>query len=193
MKKYTLLLFIVIGMIPNKLKSQAFGEAFIGQILYVSFNYAPKNWAECNGQLMSISQNPALFSLLGTTYGGDGINTFALPKIQSLVLISDNTTHPLGQYGGEEAHALTISEMPAHTHFVNATTTPGNKNSPANNLPADTKVLDKEYADITIGNLNTMNGEMVGNAGGSQPHTNMQPYITFKCIIALQGIYPSVN
>ncbi|MCG2794164.1 MAG: tail fiber protein [Weeksellaceae bacterium] len=193
MKKYTLLLFIVIGMIPNKLKSQAFGDAFLGQILYVSFNYAPKNWAECNGQLMNISQNPALFSLLGTTYGGDGINTFALPKIQSRVLISDNTTHPLGQYGGEEAHTLTISEMPAHTHFVNATTTPGNNNSPTNQLPADTKVLDKEYADITIGNLNTMNGETVGNAGGSQPHPNMQPYITFKCIIALQGIYPSVN
>ena len=193
MKKYTLLLLFLLGLASNGLKAQGDGTPFLGQILYVSFNYAPKGWADCNGQLLSISQNQALFSLLGTTYGGNGQTTFALPNIQSRVLISDNSTYPLGINAGEESHTLLINEMPAHSHIVNAVSSSGNKTSPEGNLPADTKVLDKEYASFGSGSTVAMNNAVVATAGGSQPHTNLQPYVTFKCIIALQGIFPSRN
>ena len=192
MKKYTLLMFILLGLASNGLKAQGDGEPFLGQILYVSFNFAPKGWAECNGQTMSINQNQALFSLLGTTYGGNGQTTFQLPNIQSRVLISNNSTYNLGEYGGKEAHTLTINEMPAHNHLVNAVTSAGNKTSPEGNLPADTKVLDKEYTSASNGTV-AMNNGVLSSSGGSQPHTNIQPYVTFKCIIALQGVFPSQN
>lgn len=190
MKKYTFLILFFLGLASNGLKAQ---EPYLGQILYVSFSFAPKGWAECNGQLLPVSQNQALFSLLGTTYGGNGQTNFALPNIQSRVLISDNATYPLGSVGGEEAHTLTTNEIPAHTHIVNAVTSAGNKTSPEGNLLADTKVLDKEYANPTSGSPVNMNSGMVAPAGGSQPHPNIQPYVTFKCIIALQGIFPSRN
>mgnify|MGYP003591510515 CR=1 FL=1 len=193
MKKYTFLMLFLLGLASNGLKAQGDGTPFLGQILYVSFNYAPKGWAECNGQLLPINQNQALFSLLGTTYGGNGQTTFALPNIQSRVLISNNSTYPLGSIGGEESHTLTINEMPAHTHLVNAVTSAGTKTSPEGNLPADTKVLDKEYADSGSANKVLMNSTVVGTAGGSQAHTNIQPFVIFKCIIATQGIFPSQN
>jgi microcystin-dependent protein len=193
MKKYTFLMLFLLGLASNGLKAQGDGTPFLGQILYVSFNYAPKGWAECNGQLLSINQNQALFSLLGTTYGGNGQTTFALPNIQSRVLISDNSTYVLGGTGGEESHVLTINEMPNHTHLVNAVTSEGNKTSPENSLPADTKVLDKEYAGSGNGSPVVMNSGMINSTGGNQAHTNIQPYVTFKCIIALQGIFPSRN
>jgi len=193
MKKYTFLMLFLLGLASNGLKAQGDGTPFLGQILYVSFNYAPKGWAECNGQLLSINQNQALFSLLGTTYGGNGQTTFALPNIQSRVLISDNATYALGGIGGEESHVLTINEMPNHTHLVNAVTSEGNKTSPENSLPADTKVLDKEYASSGSGSPVVMNSGMINSTGGNQAHTNIQPYVIFKCIIALQGIFPSRN
>lgn len=192
MKKYTLLMLILLGFASNGLKAQGDGTPFLGQILYVSFGYAPKGWAECNGQTLPISQNQALFSLLGTTYGGNGQTTFQLPNIRSRVLISNDSNYSLGTYGGEEAHTLTINEMPAHNHLVNAVTLEGNKTSPEGNLPADTKVLDKEYTNAANGTV-AMNSGVLSSVGGSQPHTNIQPYVTFKCIIALQGIYPSQN
>lgn len=185
-------MLILLGFASNGLKAQGDGEPFLGQILYVSFNYAPKGWAECNGQTLPISQNQALFSLLGTTYGGNGQTTFQLPNIQSRVLISNNSTYALGGYGGEEAHTLTINEMPAHNHLVTAITSVGNKTSPEGNLLADTKVLDKEYTNAANGTV-AMNNGVLSSAGGSQPHTNIQPYVTFKCIIALQGVFPSQN
>ncbi|WP_185094324.1 phage tail protein [Epilithonimonas tenax] len=193
MKKYILLMFIFLGFASNGLKAQGDGTPFLGQIMYVSFSYAPKGWADCNGQLLPINENQALFSLLGTTYGGNGTTTFALPNIQGRVLISDNSTYPLGGNGGEESHTLTIGEMPMHSHLVNAVTSSGNKTSPEGNLPADTKVLDKEYASVSSGGAVAMNSDILSSAGGSQPHTNIQPYVTFKCVIALQGIYPSRN
>lgn len=193
MKKYTFLMLFLLGLASNGLKAQGDGTPFLGQILYVSFNYAPKGWADCNGQLLPINQNQALFSLLGTTYGGNGTTNFALPNIQSRVMISDNVTYPLGSSGGEEFHTLTVNEMPAHNHAVNAVTSQGNKTSPEGNLPADTKVLDKEYASVGSGTTVTMNSSVVSTAGASQPHSNIQPYVTFKCVIALQGIYPSRN
>lgn len=192
MKKYTLLMLILLGFASNGLKAQGDGTPFLGQILYVSFNFAPKGWAECNGQTLPISQNQALFSLLGTTYGGNGQTTFQLPNIRSRVLISNDSNYSLGTYGGEEAHTLTINEMPAHNHLVNAVTSEGNKTSPEGNLPADTKVLDKEYTNAANGTV-ALNSGVLSSVGGSQPHTNIQPYVTFKCIIALQGIYPSQN
>ena len=186
-------MLFLLGLASNGLKAQGDGTPFLGQILYVSFNYAPKGWADCNGQLLPINQNQALFSLLGTTYGGNGTTNFALPNIQSRVMISDNVTYPLGSSGGEESHTLTVNEMPSHNHAVNAVTSPGNKTSPEGNLPADTKVLDKEYASVGSGTTATMNSGVVSPAGASQPHSNIQPYVTFKCVIALQGIFPSRN
>lgn len=143
MKKYTFLMLFLLGLASNGLKAQGGGDNFLGQIMYVSFKDAPKGWADCNGQLLSINQNQALFSLLGTTYGGNGQTTFALPNIQGRVLISNDSNYPLGLVGGEENHTLTINEMPTHTHLVNAVTSAGTKTSPEGNLPADTKVLDK--------------------------------------------------
>lgn len=189
-KKY-IFCFALLVFSFNTIKAQGGGDQYLGQILFVSFNYAPKGWADCNGQLLSIAQNQALFSLIGTTYGGNGVNTFALPNIQSRVIISDNTNHPLGSIGGEENHTLSLQELPLHNHVVNAVTTAGNQNSPQNNLLANTKILDKEYSNNTP--TATMNVNSVKNEGNSQPHNNMQPFITFKCIISTQGVFPSPN
>lgn len=176
----------------SNLKAQA--EPYLGQIAFVAFNFAPRGWADCDGQLLSIAQNTALFSLLGTTYGGNGQTTFALPDMRGRVLIDDGQGPGLSQYssgqkGGVETHALTLNEMPVHNHMINAVTAEGNQNVPTASLPANTKVLDKEYSDATPDTQ--MASNMISPAGGSQPHNNMQPYLTLKCIIALQGIYPS--
>ncbi|OCA79621.1 phage tail protein [Chryseobacterium contaminans] len=170
-------------------------EPFLGQIAFVPYNFAPQGWAECNGQIMSIAQNTALFSLLGTTYGGNGTTTFALPDMRGKVLIHNGqnpgtgTTYILGETGGVENVTLTVSQMPAHNHTVNAVTAEGNQNVPTGSLPANTKVLDKEYSDAPADT--TMKSTMVNPTGGNQPHENRQPYITLKCIIALSGIFPS--
>ncbi|MBB5333221.1 phage tail protein [Chryseobacterium koreense] len=178
---------------PLSMKAQA-TEPFIGQIAFVAFNFAPVGWAECNGQIMSIAQNTALFSLLGTTYGGNGTTTFALPDMRGRVLVHNGqgpglSNYIQGQVGGVESVTLTQNEMPAHSHTVNAVTSEGNQNVPTNALPANTKLLDKEYSDATANT--TMKATMVNPAGAGQPHTNIQPYLALKCIIALQGVYPS--
>jgi len=190
MKNYTLLFLLLLGISTINIKGQG-SEPLLGQILYVSFNTTPRGYANCDGQLMSIIQNQALFSLIGTTYGGNGTSTFALPDIQSRVILGDSPENKVGSIGGEETHTLTIGEMPAHSHLVNAVTTEGNKSSPQGNLPADTKILDKEYAGTQVGNLVNMNPYVVNPTGGGQVHNNMQPYITFRCIIAIQGLYPT--
>lgn len=198
MKNKFLLLGILFVFIASntKLKAQGGGDAYLGQMLYVAFNFAPVGWADCNGQLMSIDENYALFVLLGTTYGGDGVTTFALPNVQSRVLIGDGSStvggnYVLGQSAGTEKETLTINQMPSHTHQVVAVSGVGNQNLPTNALPSDSQVLDKKYA--TSGTLEPMSNLSVKTAGNGQPHNNIQPYVTFKCIIATQGIFPSQN
>ncbi|SHL82581.1 phage tail protein [Chryseobacterium contaminans] len=185
---------LICSVLSPAIKAQG-SEPFLGQIAFVPYNFAPQGWAECNGQIMSIAQNTALFSLLGTTYGGNGTTTFALPDMRGKVLIHNGqnpgtgTTYILGETGGVENVTLTVSQMPAHNHTVNAVTAEGNQNVPTGSLPANTKVLDKEYSDAPADT--TMKSTMVNPTGGNQPHENRQPYITLKCIIALSGIFPS--
>jgi microcystin-dependent protein len=163
-------------------------EPFLSEIRIMSFNFAPKGWALCNGQLLPINQNQALFSLLGTTFGGDGRVNFALPDNRGRVPIHVGSGHTLGERGGEQAHTLSIAEIPTHTHVVNANssnaTTPiaiANLLAAANNL----------YAPAT--NLTSLSPTMVTNVGGSQAHLNMQPFLTLNFCIALQGIFPSAT
>ncbi|PRA97207.1 phage tail protein [Chryseobacterium sp. MYb7] len=187
---------LISSAFTPSLKAQA-SEPFLGQIAFVPYNFVPKNWASCDGQLLSIAQNTALFSLLGTTYGGNGTTTFALPDMRGRVLVHNGqapggpTTYTMGQTGGTESVTLLVTQMPAHSHTVNAVTTEGNQNSPTNSLPADTKVLDKEYSDAAANT--TMKSTMINNTGGSQPHENRPPFITLKCIISLVGVFPSQN
>lgn len=172
-------------------------DPYLGQIIFVPYNRTPVGWAECNGQLMSINQNQALFSLLGTTFGGNGISTFALPDMRGRSPISLGQgqgsvyNYVVGETGGSETVTLNQQQMPVHSHTVNAVTAEGNQNTPTGNLPADTKLLDKEYSDANANT--TMKSTMVNPAGGSQPHENRSPFLTLRCIIATQGIYPSFN
>jgi microcystin-dependent protein len=162
-------------------------EPFLSEIRIFSFGFAPKGWAQCNGQLLPINQNQALFSLLGTTYGGDGRVNFGLPNLQSRVPIHSGEGHTLGERGGEQAHTLSISEIPAHVHVAQATSAEGNAAPPANNILANTPAL--IYAPAA--NLTALQPATLGNVGGSQAHLNMQPYLTLNFCIALQGIFPS--
>ncbi|KAB1229145.1 phage tail protein [Chryseobacterium viscerum] len=187
---------LISSAFTPSLKAQA-SEPFLGQIAFVPYNFVPKNWASCDGQLLSIAQNTALFSLLGTTYGGNGTTTFALPDMRGRVLVHNGqapggpTTYTMGQTGGAESVTLLVTQIPAHSHTVNAVTAEGNQNSPTNSLPADTKVLDKEYSDATANT--TMKSTMINNTGGNQAHENRPPFITLKCIISLVGVFPSQN
>lgn len=162
-------------------------EPFLSEIRLMSFAFAPQGWALCNGQLLSINQNQALFSLLGTTFGGDGQTNFALPDLRGRVPIHAGGGHGLGERGGEQAHTLSIAEIPAHDHVLNATTLTGNTPLPTNNLPADSP--SQLYA--SPGNLAPLEPNSVASAGGSQAHLNMQPFLTLSFCIALQGIFPS--
>jgi microcystin-dependent protein len=165
-------------------------EPFLSEIRIMSFNFAPKGWAQCNGQLLPINQNQALFSLLGTTYGGDGRVNFALPNLRGKVPIHEGSGHTLGETAGEYAHTLTQSEMPAHTHFVNASSTDGNSQTPTNALLA--REVGNVYRPASAG-LQALNPAIISSVGGSQAHTNQQPYLVLNFCIALQGIFPSQN
>jgi microcystin-dependent protein len=166
-------------------------EPFLSEIRIMSFVFAPKGWALCNGQLLPINQNQALFSLLGTTFGGDGRVNFALPDLRGRTPIHAGSGHTLGERGGEQAHTLSIAELPEHVHALNITV----NDSTASN-PANTMILGKSkgaflYNQTT--NLLAMSPAVVGNVGGSQAHLNMQPFLTLSFCIALQGIFPSPN
>ena len=167
-------------------------EPFIGEIKMFGGNFAPRGWALCNGQIMSISQNTALFSLLGTTYGGNGTTTFALPNLQSRVPIAFQqgpglTDYALGEETGTESVTLLTTEMPQHNHVPQALTGPGDSDTPQNNIWAGSSNRDLQYGDT----LNTpMNNRALPLVGGGQPHSNMQPYLVINFIIALQGIFP---
>ena len=156
----------------------------------MSFDFAPKGWATCNGQLMPINQNQALFSLLGTTYGGDGRTTFALPDLRGRVPIHTGGQGTcLGEKGGEQSHTLSIAEMPAHPHTLQGTSTTGTLNAGATMCWAVSQA--PIYA--APSNLLAINPGSVTNIGGSQAHQNMQPFLTINFCIALQGIFPSQN
>ena len=163
-------------------------EPFLSEIKIVSFNFAPKGWALCNGQLLPINQNQALFSLLGTTYGGDGRVNFALPDLRGRIPIHFGNTHTLGERAGEENHTLNISELPAHSHTFSASNADPNQGTPAGNMWASNSGAYSNAAPDS-----TMNPASISNVGGSQPHTNIQPYLVLNFIIALQGIFPSQN
>jgi microcystin-dependent protein len=165
-------------------------QPFMSEIKLVSFNFAPKGWAECNGQFLPINQNQALFSLLGTTYGGNGQTTFALPNLQGQVPIHMGNSHTLGEKGGETAHTLSIPELTTHTHFVQASSSDATAAIPAGNYLAKS-APGNPYIGPT--NLATLNAGTVANTGGSQAHNNMMPYLVLNFIIALQGIFPSQN
>src|SRR5688572_6897087 len=162
-------------------------EPFLSEIRLFSFVFPPKGWALCNGQLLPINQNQALFSLLGTTYGGDGRVNFALPDLRGRVPIHVGPGHILGQRGGEQAHTLTINELPAHNHVAQASAAAGTQNVPASNM-----MLSQRAAEIyrPASNLAPMVAGTLANVGGSQAHLNMQPFLTINFCIALQGIFP---
>lgn len=162
---------------------------FLSEIRIFSFNFAPKGWALCNGQLLPINQNQALFSLLGTTYGGDGRVNFALPNLQGKVPIHMGNGQSLGQTGGEQNHTLSQSEMPTHVHGLNASSEAGNVPTPLGSLLGSP--LNATYR--PGGTPAAMDGTSISNTGGSQSHPNMQPFLTVNVCIALQGIFPSQN
>ena len=162
---------------------------FLGEIRITGFDYAPKGWALCNGQFMPIKQNQALFSLLGTMYGGNGQTTFALPDFRGRVPLHMGPTNTLGTRAGEEAHTLTQSELPQHIHFAQANSAAGGVIIPVGNLLAAS--VNQLYTDFA--NPVAMNPATVTNTGGSQPHNNMQPYLVLSFMIALEGFFPSQN
>lgn len=165
-------------------------EAFIGEIRAFSFLFAPKGWALCNGQLISIQQNQALFALLGTQYGGDGRVTFGLPNLQGRVPIHVDVGYRQGETGGEMAHTLIVPELPPHTHGVMASPSVGTQNVPASGL-----VLSKRAAEIYRAptDLVPMSNSMLAPSGSTQPHNNLQPYLVINFCIAIVGIFPSRN
>ena len=163
-------------------------EPFLGEIKIISWNFPPKGWAFCNGQLLPINQNQALFSILGTTYGGDGRVNFGLPNLQGRVPFHIGQGLVLGEVGGQTSHTLTLSEMPAHSHPVAANSGNADKVDPTANFWAQGAA--SAYSPTPN---NAMHPAAVTNVGGSQPHANMPPYLVLNFIIALQGIFPSRN
>ena len=166
-------------------------EPFISEIRIMSFVFAPKGWALSNGQLLPINQNQALFSLLGTTYGGDGRVNFALPDLRGRTPIHVGSGHTLGERGGEQAHTLSVAEIPTHTHVVKATSATQNTIVPNNTMYFAGTTPSELY--VAPANLVAMGTSMVGSTGGSQAHLNMQPFLTLSFCVALQGIFPSAT
>jgi microcystin-dependent protein len=167
-------------------------EPFLSEIRIMSFVFAPKGWALCNGQLLPINQNQPLFSLLGTTFGGDGRVNFALPDLRGRTPIHVGSGHTLGERGGEQAHTLSIAELPTHTHVLMGANNVVNTSvdTPAANTVLGTSAID-QYRIATT--LVAMDPSAVSNVGGSQAHLNMQPFLILNFCIALQGIFPSPN
>ena len=168
-------------------------EPFLAEVRIVGFNFAPRGWAFCDGQILPINQNQSLYSLLGTTYGGDGRTSFALPDLRGRTPIhigrsNGGNDHRLGSKSGEETHTLSASEMPQHNHAAQASTSPGNSPISANNVLASANNLYRNLSNPT-----PLRAGTVANIGGGQAHENMQPYIAVNFCIALQGLFPSRN
>lgn len=169
-------------------------DPFVAEIRIFPFNFAPKGWAWCDGQLLPISQNTALFSLLGTTYGGDGKSNFALPNLQGNAPMHPGqgpglSLHDLGETGGSETVSLLESEIPSHAHNLMASNQPGEDPGPAAEA-LGRSVGASLYQNVTNTNIVQLSDNALAPAGGDQPHNNMQPYLTFYFCIALQGVYP---
>ena len=166
-------------------------EPFLAEIRIVGFNFAPRGWAFCDGQILPINQNQSLYSLLGTTYGGDGRTSFALPDLRSRTPVHRGNGHQLGQKSGAETVTLTAAEIAAHTHAAKASSSPGDNSS----LTAGADVLASfnGYRDPEAANMTALRSGTVTNAGGGQAHDNMQPYTTLSFCIALRGLFPSRN
>ena len=182
-----MMLFFAI-MLSQPVYVQA--DPFIGEIRWVAFNFAPLGWASCDGQLLPISQNQALFALIGTTYGGNGQTTFALPDMRGRTPIHAGPGHVLGQQEGEETHTLTVSEMPWHAHSAEASSAEASAVSPSGTVAA-AKSRVPLYAPGPA-NID-MGASAIASTGGGQPHNNMPPYQVLNCIISLFGIFPSQN
>jgi len=184
-------------------------QPYLGMIILVPYNFAPRGWAFCNGQILPINQNTALFSLLGTTYGGNGQTTFALPNLQGRVPIGQGQGHVIGEVGGVETVTLTVNQMPTHTHVITpgglAATSKvknaaGNRQTPVGNVPAiEAAGVTATYSDqvpdasMGAGAIAISGNPTAATAGLSQPFDNLQPYLTMSYCIALQGIFPSRN
>jgi len=172
----------------------ATAEPFIGEIAWVPYNFTPQGWASCDGQLLQVNQNTALFSLLGTTYGGDGRTTFGLPDLRSRVMVHMGqgpglSQYRLGEQGGEETVTLTVNQMPAHSHSLNGSSEAPTDTDPTGNVPASPSRQKLYGASANV----QMDESAIGYSGGGQGHNNVQPYTVLRCIIALQGIYPTRN
>lgn len=187
---------LIVGALFNGVSTVNAGDTpFIGEVQWFAGNFAPRGWAFCDGQLLSISQNTALFSILGTTYGGDGRTTFGLPDVRGRVLVHAGngpglSSRRLGEIGGTETVILTVNQMPNHTHTLRASGGPATSVTPNGNVlasPGRTRLYDSGAANAN------MNASAITSAGGNESHNNMQPYNTLNCIIALTGIYPSRN
>ena len=196
MKKAMLFFFLFFMFLIGGANAQ---DSYLGEIRMVSFGFAPSGWALCNGQLLPINQNQALFSILGTTYGGNGQTTFALPDLRGKAGVDFNSQYVLGKKIGEEYHMLISSEMPAHSHTaINLTTTmdcsnaAGDKSTPSGNYPAVNTARGNEYSSTTNAKSGVIsNSTFASPIGGSQPHNNLQPYIVVNYIISIQGMFPS--
>lgn len=174
-------------------------EPFLGEIMIIGFNFAPRGWAYCNGQILPINQNQSLYSLLGTTYGGDGRTSFALPDLRSRTPVHKGDQISLGQKGGVETVTLTVAELAAHTHAIKGTTVKADERrtgNDANRSFATTDHLTDPDPDLLYGdpsNLVPMHSNIIANAGGGQAHNNIQPILVLNFVIALQGLFPSRN
>jgi microcystin-dependent protein len=171
-------------------------ESFLASLLIFAGNFAPRGWAFCNGQIMSIAQNTAVFALVGTTYGGDGVTTFALPDLRGRVPIHFGqgpglSNYDLGQVAGSETTTLLISNLPAHNHGLHATSETGSTSAPVGAYLGNTGALDKEYN--TSGTVVSMNANSIALTGGSQPFQILQPYLALNYIFCMEGIFPSRN
>lgn len=164
-------------------------EPFLAEIRIVGFNFAPRGWAFCDGQILPINQNQSLYSLLGTTYGGDGRTSFALPDLRGRTPIHRSDGHTLGQKGGAETITLTAAEIAAHTHSVKASTAVADQTVPTDRILG----ADDIYRNPEAANMTALRSGTVTNAGGGQAHDNMQPFLALDFCIALQGLFPSRN
>ncbi len=177
----------------NKPQSIEESEPYLGQIAIMAFGFAPKGWLKCDGSLLSIQQNNALFALLGTTYGGNGTTTFALPDFRGRVPVGYGSnilgrTVDLGESGGETTHTLALGEMPVHAHTLAVNAGPGNSSNPAGAYPAASPEGTKQFSSTPT---TFAPDQSIGATGSSTPHNNMQPYLALTVIIATQGIFPS--
>lgn len=189
--------FLCVPLILNALPKLALAgqEPYIGEIMMTGANFCPRGWSDANGQLLAVSQHTALYSLFGTTYGGDGRTTFALPDLRGRVPIHTGqgpglTNRNQGSKSGSEKHQLTLAEMPQHTHGLMGTNNLATTRTPAGNVPAKTR---RNAYGSGAGPLSPMAAASVGPAGNTLPHNNMQPFLTIRFCVALQGIYPSRN